>query len=465
MSNPPAGSERPGSSDDFSNAMPLTTKIANLVISVVLIAIAASAIAAAAMAPLHAQTTVPNGPYGDNDSIASLRTYEQLIAALKQSAHTSGSAMTYATLPWKSNGGREIPYVVVGNGPTAALIVAQQHGDEMETSDSAVNLARTLANSSMASKAIRNALTVVIVPRVNVDGFDGRLADGTLITDSQGRTPPWRQNYDRTFSAPSPSPVPAFYQRGRGYDINRYHAFRPECPLDNPNYPNITTGVVSCETEGVDSTKPYTLADLAKGNPVPEAKNVRWLADKYKPAITLDLHHQGTRVNDGQMVTASTLWPTAVGTATRLQAVDPNAMARFMAGQTMAKRVVVIIAQTLAKYPYADLSLYPGGTEPGISRNAYGLLGSGSVLLELRGGIGTKSGGYIQKIGYHASYQVLHELARDPGLTGFDPNQAEVLVLPANGQPRPGQGESEPITDGTVPEGEVDGHDDHHLGN
>ncbi|CAO3456045.1 tripartite tricarboxylate transporter TctB family protein [Azospirillum sp.] len=42
MSNAPAGGEGPG----FGNAMPLTTKIANLVISVVLIAIAASAIAA-----------------------------------------------------------------------------------------------------------------------------------------------------------------------------------------------------------------------------------------------------------------------------------------------------------------------------------------------------------------------------------------------------------------------------------
>lgn len=424
----------------------------------------AASLATAAAASVQAQTTVPNGPYGDNDSIASLRTYEQLMAALKSSTHTSRGAMSYGVLPWKSNGGREIPYVVVGNGPTAALIVAQQHGDEMETSDSAVNLARTLANSSAASTAIRNALTVVIVPRVNVDGFDGRKADGTLITDAQGRVPPWRQNYDLTFSAPGR--VPAFYQRGRGYDINRYHAFRPLCPLDNPNYPDITAGVTSCETLGVDSTQPYTLADLAKGNPVPEAKNVRWLADKYKPAVTLDLHHQGTRVNDGNMVTASTLWPTADETAQRLLAVDPDAVTRFKQGQSMAKRVVVVIAQTLARYPYADLSLYPGGTEPGISRNAYGLLGSGSVLLELRGGIGTKSGGYIQKIGYHAAQAVLHELARDASLSGFDPNQAEVLVLPANGRgPTPGQGESEPIADGSVLNGDADDAEGHHFGN
>ena len=52
------------------------------------------------------------------------------------------------------------------------------------------------------------------------------------------------------------NPLPAFYARGRGYDINRYHAFRPECPLDNPNFPNITTGVVSCETQDFDSTGP-----------------------------------------------------------------------------------------------------------------------------------------------------------------------------------------------------------------
>ena len=123
---------------------------------------------------------------------------------------------------------------------------------------------------------------------------------------------------------------------------------------------------------------------------MPEAKNIRWLNDQFNPVAALDMHHQGTRVHDGKMITASTLWPTASATATRLLAVDANAVTRFNAGVDMAKRVVVIIAETLAQYPYAGLSRYPGGTEPGISRNAYGLLGSGSVLLKLRGGIGTK---------------------------------------------------------------------------
>jgi len=428
-----------------------------------------AAVAAALMFPISGfaqdggsgPSTIPNGPNGENESLASLRSYAQMIGALESAVHTSkGAAMLYYA-PWKSNSGRRVPYIVVGRGKTAALIFAQQHGDEMETSDSAVNLVRTLANNSESSKAIRAALTVVIVPRVNVDGFDGENADGSPLTNAAGTlTPPWRQNWDPRFTV---NPLPAFYSRGLGYDINRYHGFRPECPLDNPNYPNFTTaaGVASCETTDIDSTKPY---DIATGNPVPEAKNVRWLNDRFKPVVALDMHHQGTRVHDGFMVTASTLYPTARQTAERLLAVDPNAVTRFETGQTMAKRVVVVIAEKLAQYPYARLSRYPGGTEPGISRNAYGLLGSGSVLLELRGGIGIKSGGYIQKIGYHAAYSIVEELARDPALAAFNPGFADILVVPANGvPPNPGsQGES--IVDGLVA-APVDAPDDQHLGN
>jgi hypothetical protein len=421
--------------------------------------LAVTALTAATALAQTEQPTIPAGPYGDNDSLSSLRTYEQLVHAVQQSVQTSQGVATFHWAKWTSNNGRRVPYVVIGSGPTAALIIAQQHGDEMETSDSAIALIRTLANGSASSKFMREKLTVVVVPRVNVEGFDGEVTNATGT-----QVPPWRENWDPRFTV---NPLPAFYARGRGYDINRYHAFRPECPLDNPNYPNITTGVVSCETDDlvtiINSTPPAPY-DLTKGNPVPEAKNIRWLNDLYRPVVALDMHHQGTRVHDGQMVTASTLYPTATATADRLEVVDPGARARFDRGVDMAKRVVVIIAQKLAQYAYADLSRYPGGTEPGISRNAYGLLGSGSVLLELRGGLGTKSGGYIQKIGYHASLAIVEELAKDAALSHVDPNLADVLVIPANGvRPSPGN-EGEAIVDGYVA-APVDDLDDHHLGN
>jgi hypothetical protein len=97
---------------------------------------------------------------------------------------------------------------------------------------------------------------VIVVPRVNVDGFDGVNPDGTPLMGAIGTAiPPWRQNWDPRFTV---NPLPAFYQRGRGYDINRYHAFRPECPLDNPNFPDFTSvaGVMSCENVDVDSRYP-----------------------------------------------------------------------------------------------------------------------------------------------------------------------------------------------------------------
>jgi predicted deacylase len=422
----------------------------------------AAAAALACGAAMAQPSTIPNGPYDENESLASLRSYEQMLKALESAVGNSQGAVKLEYAPWTSNAGRKVPYTIIGTGSTAVMIIAQQHGDEMETSDSAVNLIRTLGNSSMESQAIRAALTVIVVPRVNVDGFDGVAPDGTPLMDAFGRTPPWRQNWDPKFTV---NPLPAFYQRGRGYDINRYHAFRPECPLDNPNYPNLTTGVLSCETEDLDTKLPYTVADVARGNPVPEAKNIRWLNDQYHPVAVLDMHHQGTRVHDGDMVTASTLYPTADATADRLSAVDPLAVSRFNAGKTMAKRVVVVVAQTLAQYPYADLSRYPGGTEPGISRNAYGLLGAGSVLLELRGGIGTKSGGYIQKIGYHASLAIVRELAKDPTLAAFPPDLADILVIPANGvRPDPGN-EGETIVDGTMSPAADEAQDDEHTGN
>jgi hypothetical protein len=398
-----------------------------------------------AVGPAFAQ---PNGPWLTDEqyrSLSSLRSYEQLLAAIDSAVQSSQGTAVLGWGKYKSNTGRGIPYVRVGNGPTAIIIAAQQHADEMETSDSVVSLIRYASGSSAEAKVLREKLTMVFVPRMNPDGFDGVNPDGTSIQALNGATPPWRQNYDPRYG--EGATLPAFYLRGRGYDINRYHPFRPGCPLDNPNYPNINTaeGVSTCETEdfvpGVNS--PY---DIALGNPVPEAKTVRALFDQFKPAVIMDFHHQGTLVDaDGRMITASTLWPTAVATADWLVETDaePEARARFDSGQLMAKKVVSVLVDAIQTYGYANVSRYPGGTEPGISRNAYGLLGSGSVLLELRGGIGIKSGGYIQKIGYQVGMAVLNELAKSATLEHISTATAESLVVGTGiGNPRIGETEA-----------------------
>jgi hypothetical protein len=92
------------------------------------------------------------------------------------------------------------------------VIIANQHGNEFTVSNSALEIIRALTSNASGAKAIRDELTVTVIPRVNVDGFDA------TPTGS-----PWRQNVDPFCSAN----CPAFYEEDRGYDINRYHSYPP----------------------------------------------------------------------------------------------------------------------------------------------------------------------------------------------------------------------------------------------
>jgi predicted deacylase len=274
------------------------------------------------------------------------------------------------------------------------MIIANQHGDEYVVSNSAVEIVRALTSSSQRAKAIRDQLTVTVMPRVNVDGFDG------TPTGS-----PWRQNVDPNVCPTGP--CPAFYTRNRGYDINRYHSYLVSDPRDNPN-----TGPVG----------------VGQGdNPVPEALAARGAYDaaggREVVEVVIDLHHQGTPLDaDGNMVTGSTLWPNATATADAL-GIRPQ----FDQVIFRSKQAVATLLNALDQYGYANFSRYPGTTPPGISRNAYGLLGSASILIELRG-VGQKSNGYLAKTGFVSAISVVEALA-DRSLYTTDIARAEALVL------------------------------------
>jgi predicted deacylase len=352
-----------------------------------------AAVPAAADPPL----TKPNGPWetpNQNESLASLRYYPELISTLERTVASSQGAARLTYSPFRAKGsGRQIPIVTIGNGDRGMMVIANQHGNEYVVSNSAIEIIRALSANSAAARAIRDELTVTVMPRVNVDGFDG-----TPIGE------PWRYNVDPGVCPTGP--CPAFYQRNQGYDINRYHSYLRDDPLDDPN-----TGPV-----GVGQ------AD----NPVPEALAVRNAYDAAggpdKVEVMIDLHHQGTRIDaQGDMVTGSTLWPNATATADQL-GIRPQ----FDAVIVRSKQVVSTLLQGIQRYGYANFSRYPGTLPPGISRNAYGLLGSASVLIELRGDVGQKSGGYLAKTGYHAVASVIDALA-DRSLYSADVGVAEAL--------------------------------------
>ncbi len=342
--------------------------------------------------------TNPGGPWsqpGQNESLASIRDYPQLVSTLERAVASSHGAARLTYSPYRAKGsGRGIPIVTIGSGDRGIVIIANQHGNEYVVSNSAVEIVKALTSNAGAARAIREELTVTVIPRVNIDGFDA-----TPIGE------PWRQNVDPFCTA---APCPAFYEPGRGFDINRYHSYLRSDPLDDPN-----TGPVA----------------VGQGdNPVPEALAVRNAYDAAGGAetveVVLDLHHQGTPVDaNGDMVTGSTLWPNATATADQL-GIRPE----FDDVIYRSKQVVSTLLQGIQRYGYANFSRYPGTTPPGISRNAYGLLGSASVLIEMRGDIGQKSSGYLAKTAFHAGMSVIEGLA-DGSLYDADIAVAEALQL------------------------------------
>ena len=255
-----------------------------------LIGAAAAALAAAVLLPVGLTApaaadpqTTPNGPWGDAN-LAAIHSYEQLWSTLESvDRRAQGSFDLYAA-PLQSNTGRDIPVVTIGDGPTPVTFIANQHGNEYVVSESMLAVIRDISGNSPEARAIRDALTVTVVPRVNVDGFD---AD---VQDLSGDTTPWRENFDT--SCPG---FCGFYEDGRGYDINRYHSYTANA-FDHPYKP------------GDDND-----------NPVPEAVAMRLLWAEQRPELVVDFHHQGSYVDDdGRLITGSVMWPNAEEEAARL---------------------------------------------------------------------------------------------------------------------------------------------------
>jgi len=380
-----------------TNGISIKTRLALLAMSGVL----ATTLSAGTLSA--APQSRPNGPWPTDEqtiSLAGLRSYEQLWKTLESIERSAKGAFDLSVAPRQSNTGREIPVVTIGNGPDGIMIIAQQHGNEYVVSEAMIQLIKDLTDNSRESMAIRDAVTLTVVPRVNVDGFD---AD---VEDAFGNTPPWRQNYD-----PSDPPAP-FYLQGRGYDINRYHSYFADPDLD-----------------------PYT---EVPPNPVPESVAMRLLYDQYHPLVVIDFHHQGSYVDpEGDLITGSTLWPNAIQAA-----MDLDREALFADAVELAKRVVSVMVTELDPYGYANITKYPGTTTPGIARNAYGLLGAGSVLFEMRGGIGTKSNGYITQTAYNAAKAVVAAMA-DGSLFTADIGIAEALPERGPGIGAPNEDEAE----------------------
>lgn len=243
-----------------------------------------------------------------------LHSNAELARTLKQIERASRGRVTVRSVG-TSNEGRPIWFATLGNGPRRVLYITQQHGNEPLGTESALAALRTLGQSDgRAARAVRSKITLGIVVRANPDGHEHG----------------WRYNYD-------PDADPEYGERGKGYDINRYHD-PAVAPADNP------------ATEAAVIQRTYAA---------------------FRPSIVVDYHMQGRYAfppPDGREITTSILWPN-----------HPSVPA---AALRRSKQVGVAVYDAFTRAG-AVVSQYPGGTYQGIARNAYGLLGSASLLVEL----------------------------------------------------------------------------------
>jgi hypothetical protein len=80
----------------------------------------------------------------------------------------------------------------------------------------------------------------------------------------------------------------------------------------------------------------------------------------------------------------------------------------------------------MQQFGFATVTLYPGGTFAGIARNAYGLGRAGSILVELKGGIGQKQSGMIIKYADEQMWSIL-EATADRSLYDSDPARSHEI--------------------------------------
>ena len=325
---------------------------------------------------------IPGGPWitdNQNVKLNAFTNYDELVKALKQTEKTSKGLVELEVIGY-TNQGREIYLAKVGDPDnTPVMFQTQQHGGEPMGTEAALKVIQFLSTGNAQAQKILDELYVLIVVRVNPDGAEL-----------------W-QRYNDDPTAPDRRTSRYLYTSGGvGWDINRYHfSDWTDCPL----YAWYVTDPV---------TYPYP------ENPVPESVAVMTAFLNYNPIWMVDIHGQGTYVTDeGENVTSSMLWPTNE---------DAAAVA------DLSKQLCVVMMDQMSQYGYATVNLYPGGTEPGIARNAYGIEGAGSVLVEIKGGIGQKSVGMLVKHTVEQMMAIL-EATADGSLYDADPDRVSELDI------------------------------------
>jgi len=145
------------------------------------VALAGAGLVVAAMgvaAPAAAeQAHLPGGPClqpGQDVSLSSVAGYADVVQALDRIERTSNGLVEVGSAG-QSGEGRELLYATVGTGGTVFWLQARIHGNELHSTEAALQILDQLASGSPAARRIRENLTVVVIPMYNPDGAEANV--------------------------------------------------------------------------------------------------------------------------------------------------------------------------------------------------------------------------------------------------------------------------------------------------
>jgi hypothetical protein len=123
----------------------------------------------------------PGGPCiqdNQNVSLSSVAGYADVVQALDRIERTSNGLVSVASAG-QSGEGRELLYATVGSGPTTFWLQARIHGNELHSTEAALQILDQLASGSNAARTIRENLTVTVIPMYNPDGAEANIRQST----------------------------------------------------------------------------------------------------------------------------------------------------------------------------------------------------------------------------------------------------------------------------------------------
>lgn len=282
--------------------------------------------------------------------------HAQLTSSLEQIEQTSNGKVALDVVG-RSNEGREIYAARVGTGDTVMLVQSQIHGNENHGTEALLNTLQFLGGSTAEAAAVRDELTVVAIPRLNVDGGEHQHRqndqswDETVARFPQlaGVAPAWNYNPN----------VP-------GFDVNR--DFNPDLdyvpqPADFPGNSASVGWYVTPEAQTVREV----YRDLES-----EFETVDYF---------VDLHNQGPCYLVEGTNRLSTL---SISGRFIADPSEHGDWPKFDYDASRRANVAVFNAlQERGDSGYGDLTLYPQDTNlPGTALGSFALRGSATVLFE-----------------------------------------------------------------------------------